>query len=128
MAKIFYTSVAGINFRCRPEDEGGIYGYVQRDPGNEYNPNAVGVYRANGDLLGYVAEKDLDEFYKFKGEDYDQMFYSGIIKKLKRYGKEFYVGNIAIIKTGDQEELEKHFNDNFGKDLNLYGESKTESL
>ena len=88
-AKIFYTSVAGINFRCTPDDLGSVIGYVQQDPENEYNPKAVGVYRVNGSLLGYVSEKDLDSFYEFKGAEYDKLVFSGNIKSVRRLGKEF---------------------------------------
>lgn len=123
-AKIFYTSVAGINFRCTPDDLGSVIGYVQQDPGNEYNPKAVGVYRVNGSLLGYVSEKDLDSFYEFKGEDYDKMVFSGNIKSVRRLGKEFYVGNIAIIKSKDEEELTELVNKNLFDDFNLYGKTK----
>lgn len=123
-AKIFYTSVAGINFRCTPDDLGSVIGYVQQDPENEYNPKAVGVYRINGSLLGYVSEKDLDSFYEFKGEDYDKMVFSGNIKSVRRFGKEFYVGNIAIIKSKDEEELTELVNKNLFDDFNLYGKTK----
>ena len=123
-AKIFYTSVAGINFRCTPDDLGSVIGYVQQDPGNEYNPKAVGVYRVNGSLLGYVSEKDLDSFYEFKGEDYDKMVFSGNKKSERRLGKEFYVGNIAIIKSKDEEELTELVNKNLFDDFNLYGKTK----
>ena len=64
MNKIFFTSVAGINFRCTPDDVGSVIGYVERDLNNQYDPRAVGVYRVNGSLLGFIAAKDLDEFYK----------------------------------------------------------------
>lgn len=123
-AKIFYTSVAGINFRCTPDDLGSVIGYVQQDPRNEYNPKAVGVYRVNGSLLGYVSEKDLDSFYEFKGEDYDKMVFSGNIKSVRRLGKEFYVGNIAIIRSKDEEELTELVNKNLFDDFNLYGKTK----
>lgn len=123
-AKIFYTSVAGINFRCTPDDLGSVIGYVQQDPGNEYNPKAVGVYRVNGSLLGYVSEKDLDSFYEFKGEDYDKMVFSGNIKSVRRLGREFYVGNIAIIRSKDEEELTELVNKNLFDDFNLYGKTK----
>ena len=123
-AKIFYTSVAGINFRCTPDDLGSVIGYVQQDSGNEYNPKAVGVYRVNGSLLGYVSEKDLDSFYEFKGEDYDKMVFSGNIKSVRRLGKEFYVGNIAIIRSKDEEELTELVNKNLFEDFNLYGKTK----
>ncbi len=125
-AKIFYTSIAGINFRCTPEDMGSIIGYVKEDPENQYNPKAVGVYRLNGSLLGYVADKDLDQFYEFKGDEegYDKMVFSGNIKKVVRYDKNFYVGNIAIIKSQDEDELTELMNQNFFEDFDVYGKTE----
>lgn len=123
MNKIFYTSVAGINFRCTPDDVGSVIGYVERDLNNQYDPRAVGVYRVNGSLLGFVAAKDLDEFYEFKGEGFDKMVFSGNIKSVTRYGKEFYVGNIAIIRSDNEEELTELVNKNLFEDFNLYGKT-----
>ena len=123
-SEIFYTSVAGINYRCTPEDVGPILGYVEQDKNNSYNPKAVGVYKLNGDLLGYISEKNLDDFYEFKGEDYDKMVFSGNIKSVRRLGKEFYVGNIAIIRSKDEEELTELVNKNLFDDFNLYGKTK----
>lgn len=122
-AKFFYTSIAGINFRCTPDDLGSIIGYVQQDKENEYNPKAVGVYRINGSLLGYVSEKDLDSFYEFKGEGYDKMVFYGNIKSIRRLGKEFYVGNISIVRSENEEELTSIINNNFLNDFNLYGKT-----
>lgn len=124
-SKIFFTSIAGINFRCTEDDLGAVIGYVKRDPENEYNPKAVGVYRVNGSLLGYISDKDLPEFYKFKeGYDYDEMVYSGNIKSVTRFGKSFYVGNIAVIKSDDEDELTELVNKNLCEDFDLYGETK----
>ena len=123
MNKIFYTSVAGINFRCTPDDVGSVIGYVERDLNNQYDPRAVGVYRVNGSLLGFIAAKDLDEFYKFKGEGFDKMVFSGNIKSVIRYGKEFYVGNIAIIRSDNEEELTELVNKNLFEDFDLYGKT-----
>ena len=121
--KIFYTSIAGINFRCTPDDLGSIIGYVQPDLTNEFNPKAVGVYRVNGTLLGFISDKDLDSFYEFKGDGYDKMVFSGNIKSVKRFGKEFYVGDIAIIRSEDEDELTELINKNFSEELNLYGKT-----
>lgn len=125
-AKIFYTSVAGINFRCKQEDLGSVIGYVQQEPTNEYNPKAVGVYRVNGSLLGYIPDKDLELFYNFKGDDYDKMVFSGNIKQIRRLGKDFFVGNIAIIKSKDEEELTELVNKNLFEDFDLYGKTTTQ--
>lgn len=122
--KIFMTSVAGINFRATLDDCGPIMGYVERDLTNEYDPRAVGVYRPNGELLGFVASKDLDAFYAFKGEGFDKMVYTGNIKSAKRYGKEFLIGNIAIIRSEDEEELSEIANKYlFDNGFNLYGKT-----
>lgn len=121
MSKIFYTSVAGINFRAKPEDIGQIIGYVEQDPTNTYNPRAVAVKRIGGELLGYVADKDLDRFYQFKGEGYDTMVFAGNIKKTERG---FYVGNIAIFRSSDNEELEDLIEEHWNDDFNLYGKTE----
>lgn len=122
--KIFMTSVAGINFRATSEDCGPIIGYVERDLTNEHDPRAVGVYRPNGELLGFVAAKDLDSFYEFKGEGFDKMVYTGNIKSAKRYGKEFLIGNIAIIRSENEEELSDIANKYLSDDnFNLYGKT-----
>lgn len=122
--KIFMTSIAGINFRATKEDCGSILGYVERDLGNEHDPRAVGIYRPNGDLLGFVAAKDLEAFYDFKGEGFDKMVYIGNIKSAKKYGKEFLIGNIAIIRSENEEELNAIANEYFSKeDFNLYGKT-----
>ena len=99
------------------------YGY-KKDPENKYNPNAVGVYRINGSLLGYVADKDLQQFYEFKGDGYDKMVFSGNIKSVIRFGKEFFVGNIAIIRSEDEDELTELVNKNLFEDFNLYGKTE----
>lgn len=56
------TNVAGANRRCTPNDVGGIVGYVEAEPTNDYNPNAMGVYLANGKLIGYIAERELEDY------------------------------------------------------------------
>lgn len=120
--KLFLTSIAGINFRATESDCGPIIGYVERDEKNEHDPRAVGVYRPNGDIIGYIPSKDLDSFYEFKGEGFDKMVYSGNIKAVERYGKSFLVGNIAIIRSEDEEELSNLVNNYlFDESFNLYG-------
>ena len=123
---IFYTSIAGINFRCTDDDLGPVIGYVQKDPENQYNPNAIGVYRVNGSLLGYIPDSKLEKFYKFK-EGFDQLVFAGNIKKLRGYNdnKEYYVGNIAIIKSQDEQELTRLIDENLFENFNLYGRTFT---
>lgn len=58
----FSTYIAGINFRCYARDVGGFLGYAAPEPDNEYDTNAVAIYRNDGKLLGYIPKKDNREF------------------------------------------------------------------
>lgn len=58
----FSTYIAGINFRCNARDAGGFLGYAVPEPDNEYDTNAVAIYRNDGKLLGYIPKKDNREF------------------------------------------------------------------
>lgn len=123
--KVFKTSIAGINFRATKEDCGPILGYVERDLNNEHDPRAVGVYRPNGELLGFIASKYLDDFYNFKGEGFDKMVYTGNIKSTRRGGKEFLIGNIAIIRSDNEKELSFIANRYlFDEEFNVYGKTE----
>ena len=71
-----------------------------------------------------MADKDLQQFYEFKGDGYDKMVFSGNIKSVIRFGKEFFVGNIAIIRSEDEDELTELVNKNLFEDFNLYGKTE----
>ena len=123
MIDVFMTTVAGINFRATTEDIGPVIGYVQKDENNEFDPRAVGVYKPKGELLGFIPSKDLDKFYEFKG-DYDKLVFTGNIKLLKKYGKEYFVGSIAIIKSENEEELTEIANEYLmDENFSSYGKS-----
>lgn len=130
MIRTFYTSVAGINFENRVTDEdlGPILGYVEKEPDNKYNPKAVAVKRTDGERLGYISDKDLDDFYKFLDTKTANVLpFSGNIKKKTKYGKPFYIGDIAILISDNEEELTEAFNKNlFDENLNLYGRTYTD--
>lgn len=56
------TNVAGASKRCTKEDVGGIVGYVEAEPTNKYNPDAMAVYLHTGRLIGYIYDTELDDY------------------------------------------------------------------
>lgn len=60
--------IAGISFRVNHENyedytlEGG---YVEHDINNEHDPNAIGIYHEDGNLIGYVPRQDIDIVNEF---------------------------------------------------------------
>lgn len=127
--KLFLTSIAGINFNATNDDIGPILGYVERDYDNAVDPRAVGIYRINGQRLGFIASKDLDDFYAFKGDGFDKMVFAGNIELINRkYGEEgFFVGNIAVIRSENEEELTKLIDQYmFDQGFKMYGETRQE--
>lgn len=55
-------NVAGVSRRCTKEDIGGIVGFVESEPTNDFNPNAMAVYLHNGKHIGYIREDELDDY------------------------------------------------------------------
>lgn len=55
--------VSGINFHTQQEASfWGIFtGYIKPDTNNTYAPNAIGFYKSDGILLGYV-QKELQDY------------------------------------------------------------------
>lgn len=66
--------VSGINFHTQQEASSwGIFtGYIKPDTNNTYDPNAIGFYKSDGTLLGYVQKELQDYVGKFtKGRELD---------------------------------------------------------
>lgn len=64
----FTTKIAGINHRLTPSNTnyGYVEGYAVADPQNQYDPNAVALYRKkDGKQLGYIPKDDLGDFSEF---------------------------------------------------------------
>lgn len=55
--------VSGINFHTEPEASSwGVFtGVIKPEPNNPYDSNAIGFYKSDGQLLGYV-QKELQDF------------------------------------------------------------------
>lgn len=62
VSETWTTNVAGVSLHCGKEDIGGIIGYVKAEPTNTYNPNAMAVYLHTGKLIGYIADRELDDY------------------------------------------------------------------
>ena len=60
-------NIAGINYRKRIKDYvGKTMGYIQPEPTNQYDPNAIAVYAEDGHHLGYIPEAETFEVYDLK--------------------------------------------------------------
>lgn len=54
--------IAGINYRKRIMDYvGKCKGYIQPEPKNKYDPNAIAIYAEDGHHLGYIPQADTQE-------------------------------------------------------------------
>jgi len=66
--------VSGINFHIKPEASSwGVFtGVVKPEPKNPYDSNAIGFYKTDGLLLGYVQKELQDYVNQFtKGKELD---------------------------------------------------------
>lgn len=55
----FETKLAGAQYHCDDDDIGGFLGYIAPEPDNEYDKNAIAVYRNNGKHVGYIPKDDV---------------------------------------------------------------------
>jgi hypothetical protein len=58
----FHTRIAGITFYNTIDDIGGFVGYVELDPDNEYDKNAIAIYNNDGKLVGHLPKTDTRKF------------------------------------------------------------------
>lgn len=88
-------NLAGVNYRKNIRDYVGVFeGYLQPEPDNEYDPDAIAVYHANGHHLGYIPQNCTDDIRDLElpfpiavfgeieeGYDYDQNrnYFKGIV-------------------------------------------------
>ena len=66
--------VSGINFHTKPEANfwGVFTGCIKPEPNNPYDSNAIGFYKTDGQLLGYVQKEMQDYVNQFtKGRELD---------------------------------------------------------
>ena len=61
-SEIVNYKIAGINYqRGLKNYEGNFIGYLQPEPQNKYDPNAIAIHHRDGKLLGYIPADQTDE-------------------------------------------------------------------
>ena len=53
------TRIAGASHYCKDNDIGGFLGYVETEPDNPYDKNAIAIYRNDGKKLGHIPREDI---------------------------------------------------------------------
>lgn len=60
------TKLVGVNFHAQKYNAGGFFaGYMKPEPDNPADPNAIAVYRNNGEIVGYIAKFQLPMVEEF---------------------------------------------------------------
>lgn len=95
----FLTYITGINHHCTLSDIGGFKGVVAPEPTNQYDKNAVAIYRNDSKLLGYISKNELSEYREWsKGKPFtcvgyitggDNAALKGRVKIIKPYNEQF---------------------------------------
>ena len=89
--------IAGINHRKRIRDYvGKCMGYIQPEPKNKYDPNAIAIYAEDGHHLGYIPQAETQEV-----RDLGMPFPINVYCEIERAydyveSRRFFVGHILI--------------------------------
>lgn len=89
--------IAGINHRKRIRDYvGKCMGYIQPEPTNKFDPNAIAIYAENGHHLGYIPQAETQEV-----RDLGMPFPIKVYCEIERAydydeSRRFFVGHILI--------------------------------
>lgn len=94
----YYTKIAGAQHHCNKQDIGGFLGYICSEPNNQYDKNAVAVYRNDNKKLGYLPKDEIKSFREWSEKE--NMPCVGFIKA----GDEVPLfGKVKIIDTDKDE-------------------------
>lgn len=63
----YFCHIAGVEHRN--DTEGAFIGHVCPDPSNPYDENAIGVYRLNGELVGYIPKAEQNDYNNWTDKD-----------------------------------------------------------
>jgi hypothetical protein len=98
----YHTKIAGVQYRCDHQDVGGFLGYIQHDPTNSHDPNAIAIYRNDGKHLGYIPKDETNVLRSWSAKA--QLPCVGFIKE----GDEVPLfGKVKVLDTFPEEaELE----------------------
>lgn len=59
---LWYFNLAGVNYRENIRDYVGAFeGYIEPEPTNEYDPDAIAVYHSDGHHVGYIPQNCTDD-------------------------------------------------------------------
>ena len=89
--------IAGINHRKRIRDYvGKCRGYIQPEPKNKYDPNAIAIYAEDGHHLGYIPQAETQEV-----RDLGMQFQINVYCEIEEDydyddSRRFFVGHILI--------------------------------
>lgn len=62
---IYESKIAGITMRCTDADKGIFQGIIYNESNNPYNKKAMAIVSMNQNMLGYIPNNDLDDYYEW---------------------------------------------------------------
>lgn len=95
----FFCRIAGAQYRNNTKC--GFIGYVQYDPTNPHDSNAIAIYRHDGKLMGYIPREEQRDYKAWT--DRDNVFCIGYITR----GYEGFQGNVKVVDA-DRNLTEIH--------------------
>lgn len=96
----YFCKIAGVQYRNDVRDIGGFLGYVCSELTNKYDKNAIGIYRNDDKLLGYIPKDEIADFRKWSEKE--NLPCIGFIKD----GDEVTLHGKVKVIDGDKDETE----------------------
>lgn len=66
----YFCAIAGVQYHNSTQDIGGFLGYVCPEPTNQYDKNAIAVYRNDKKLIGYIPKDEQKSFREWSDKDF----------------------------------------------------------
>lgn len=66
----YFCTIAGVQYHNSTQDIGGFLGYVCPEPTNQYDKNAIAVYRNGKKLIGYIPKDEQKSFREWSNKDF----------------------------------------------------------
>lgn len=66
----YFCAIAGVQHHNNAQDIGGFLGYVCPEPTNQYDKNAIAVYRNDKKLIGYIPKDEQKSFREWSNKDF----------------------------------------------------------
>lgn len=129
----YFCTIAGVQYHNDTQDIGGFLGYVRPEPTNQYDKNAIAVYRKDKRLIGYIPKNEQKDFREWSDKNF-----LPCVGFIKAGGDVPLYGKVKVIDSDpDEAEFEvirfikwlvSNFGVNFipkGFDVNIDKELKT---